>query len=278
MSLKIVTDSACDLPATLLTEYDITVVPLYINIGEQSYLAGLELTSETFYSDLSDYNPYPTTAAPGVAVFKQTYQTLTTEGATEILSIHVASSLSTTYHTAQMAAQEIDTVKVTIFDSQQVSMGIGFLVLTAAKAAIVGQSVTEIVAALQEQVTRTHLLGVLATLDSLRRSGRASVVMAGLGTLLQIKPVFKLYQGQVSLERVRTRKRAITRLVALVDGLSPWEHVALLHTRAPHKAAELQEKIQYLLPPQDVLIVEVTPILGTHFGLGGVGVIGVRQR
>ncbi len=277
MSLKIVTDSACDLPVALLTEYNITVVPLYINIGKQSYLDGLEITTETFYNKLPEYTPYPTTSAPGVEAFKQTYQTLATEGTTEILSIHVAGSLSATLQTAQMAAREVDTVKVTVFDSQQVSMGIGFLALTAAKAARAGQSVAEIVEILQDQITRTYLFGVLDTLDSLRRSGRASTVLAGLGTLLRIKPILKLHQGQVSSERIRTRKRAIARLVALVEYLSSLENVSLLHIHAPHQVAELRDKIEHVLPNPDVLTVEVSPILGTHFGLGGVGVIAVRQ-
>lgn len=278
MTIKVVTDSTCDLPEAVVAEYGITVVPLYINFGDQSYLDGVELSRQEFYERLPDCDPPPTTAAPGPEVFRQAYERLADEGATEVLSIHISISLSAIVDVAHLAAKGTDAVPVTVLDSRQLSLGTGFLVLAAAKAAVEGRPMGEIVALLEEQASRTHVFAALDTLEFLRRSGRMSRVMAGLGSVLQIKPLLKMYEGNPTAERVRTNNGATTRLVDLLSELVPLEQVALVHTHAPDRAEELQQRVQHLLPEGKVLSVDITPVIGAHIGPGAAGFACVTAR
>jgi DegV family protein with EDD domain len=271
MAIKIVTDSTCDLPEAIVTEYGITVVPLYINFGDQSYLDGVELSRQEFYERLPDCDPPPATAVPGSEVFRQTYERLADEGAAGVLSIHISISLSAIVDMARLGAKQTDAVLVTVFDSRQLSLGTGFLVLAAAKAAAESRSMGEIIPLLEEQISRTHVFAALDTLEFLRRSGRMSRVMAGLGSVLQIKPLLKMYDGNPTAERVRTRKRATKRLISLLSDLVPLEQVALVHTHTPDRAEDLRQRVQHLLPEGAVPSVDITPVIGAHIGPGAVG-------
>jgi DegV family protein with EDD domain len=278
MTIKIVTDSTCDLPEATVAEYGITVVSLYINFGDQSYLDGVELSRQEFYKRLPDCDPLPTTAAPGPEVFRQTYERLADEGASEVLSIHISISLSATVDVARLGAEETGAAPVTVFDSRQLSLGTGFLVLTAAKAAAEGRSMDEIISLLEEQVSRTHVFAALDTLEFLRRSGRMNWAMASLGTVLQIKPLLKMYDGNPTAERVRTRNRATKRLINLLSDLVPLEKVALVHTHAPDRAEALRQQVQHLLPEGEIPSVDITPVIGAHIGPGAAGFACVAAR
>ncbi len=278
MSIKIVTDSTCDLPPSVIEQYGITVIPLYINIGKQGYLDGVELSRKVFYEQLPTYETHPTTAAPGSEIFKQQYERAGAEGATGVLSIHIASSLSATLEVARLAARETTSVPVTAFDSKQLSLGTGFLVELAAKAAAEGASMSEIVALLEEQITRTHVFAGLDTLEYLRRSGRMNGVLASFATWLKIKALLKMYQGEASSERVRTSKRATQRLIKLLSDVAPLEKIALLHSNAPQKAEALRQQVQHLLPEGDIMSVNITPVIGAHIGPGAVGFACVSRK
>jgi len=278
MTIRIVTDSTCDLPEAVVTEHGITIVPLYINFGDQSYLDGFELSRQEFYERLPDCDPPPTTAAPGTEMFRQAYEGLAGEGATEVLSIHISVSLSAVVDVARLAAQETDAVPVTVLDSGQLSLGTGFLVLAAAKAAAEGRSMGDIILMLEEQALRTHVFAALDTLEFLRRSGRMSRVMAGLGSVLRIKPLLRMYDGKPTAERVRTRDRATKRLISLLSDLVPLERVALVHTHAPDRAEDLRQRVQHLLPEGEIPSVDITPVIGAHIGPGAVGFACVTAR
>lgn len=278
MTIKIVTDSTCDLPESMTARYGITVVPLYINFGERAYLDGVELSQKEFYQQLQNYNEFPTTAAPGPEKFRRTYEKLVTTGATEILSIHVSAGLSTTVNHAQLAAKEITEIPITVLDSKQLSLGIGFLAVRAAKAAAGGHSIREIMTLLTAQIRRTHFFAVLDTLEFLRRSGRVHRLTASLGTVLQIKPVLKLQDGHITFEKVRTRKQALKRLLDLVADLMPLEQVAIVHSHALARAEELRQQALHLLPGDDILTLDVSPIIGTHVGPGAVGFVCIQAE
>jgi DegV family protein with EDD domain len=272
VSIKIVADSTCDLPEEIIAEHGITVVPLYINIGDRGYLDGVEITRQEFYEGLADYDPLPTTATPGIDTFRGVYDQLAEDGATQVLSIHISISLSATVDVARAAARETSSVPVTVFDSQQLSLGTGFLVLEAAKAAAEGQTMEEIISTLKEQTSRTYVFAALDTLEFLRRSGRMNTVVARLGSLLQIKPLLKMNAGEPSGERVRTRQRAIERLIQLVTDLGAIEKLALVHTNAPKAAQELYQRARHLFPVDEApLSVDVTPVLGANIGPGVIG-------
>ena len=272
MSIQVVTDSTCDLPEEIIAEYGITVIPLYINISDRGYLDGVEITRQEFYEGLPDYDPLPTTATPGIDAFRGIYDQLAEGGATQVLSIHISISLSATVDVARAAARETTSIPVTLFDSQQLSLGTGFLALTAAKAAAQGLPMDEIVAMLEEQTSRTYVIAALDTLEYLKRSGRMNAVVARLGSVLQIKPLLIMHAGEPTGERVRTREHAINRLIQFVSELGPLEQLALVHTNAPQDAQDLYHKAIHLFPTQEEpLSVDVTPALGANIGPGVVG-------
>jgi len=277
MSIRIVTDSTCDLPEEAVTEHGITVIPVYINIGDKSYLDNVEISRREFYERLPEYDPPPKTSAPGLGAFVKAYERLAAEGATEILSIHISASLSAILNVAHSAAQAIRAARVTVFDSRQLTLGTGFLALAAASAAQAGHSMAEIVGLLKERVLRTYSFAALDTLEYLRRSGRMSRAQSSLGELLKIRPLLTMYDGEMTVERTRTFKRTLERLDTLVHSLAPLEELALLHANAREKAEALWEQFQHLVPElQRPFVVEVTPAIGAHVGPGGVGLVCVR--
>lgn len=278
MTIRIVTDSTCDLPRELLEKYPITVVPMYIHVGEQSFRDGIELSRQEFYERLPEFKPAPTTAAPGPEVFRQVYEQLAAEGATEILSIHISVKLSAVCTIATRAAAETKEVPVTIFDSRQLSLGTGFQVLAAAQAAEAGRSMSEILSMLEDLIPRIRVFAALDTLEFLRRSGRMNFAISFLGTLLQIKPLMKMYNGDPTAERIRTRQRAIKRLIELLQEAGPLEKVALLHSNAQARARDLLAKVQPMLPAGDVMLEGINPAIGSHIGPGVVGFAVISQK
>jgi DegV family protein with EDD domain len=275
MSIRIVTDSTCDLPLDTIERLGIVVLPLFINIGDKGYRDGIDITRQAFYERLPEWDPAPTTAAPSPETFQKLYDQLALEGADQILSIHISRSLSATMDVAQVAAARTSTTQVEAFDSQQLSLGTGYLVETAAEAASQGRTLEEIKQLLLNQIRRTHVFAALDTLEFLRRSGRMSGIMAGLGSILQIKPILKMYAGQPTSERVRTSRKAIERVLELFTEKLPLERLAILHTNAEKKARELFAAVTATLPFEHIQAVDITPVIGAHIGPGAVGFVTV---
>ncbi len=271
MTVRIVTDSTCDLPAETIQRYGIRVVPLYINVGNHGYLDGIDITREEFYRKLPDFPEHPTTAVPSMQKFLAMYDSLADEGATAVLSIHISIALSATVEIARSAALETTAVPVIVFDSRQLSMGTGFMVELAAKLAQEGRTVEEILHVLNQQVKRTHVFAALDTLEFLKRSGRMNRYITGLGTFLQLKPILTMFDGKPGTERVRTRARATKRVVEMLAELGRVERVAILHTNAPERVAELRELASSLLPAEDLPVADITPVIGAHIGPGAYG-------
>jgi len=272
MPARIVTDSTCDLPVEVIGRYGISVVPLYINVGDQGFLDDIDMKRDEFYTRLPSFSTHPTTAVPSPQKFHAIYQALADEGASEILSIHISAALSGTVDVAHIAAQETTSAPVTVFDSQQLSLGTGFLVETAAKMAAAGSSVNEIQSALNDQIRRSHVFAALDTLEFLKRSGRMNKYMAGIATWLQIKPIMIMHKGKPSSERVRTRDRAMKRVVEMLAAVGKLERVAIVHTHAQaERIAELRALAAGLLPQRDILTAEITPVIGAHIGPCAVG-------
>ena len=276
--IRIVTDSTCDLPEEVIDELGVRVVPLYINVGTRGYLDGVDITRQEFYQRLPEMHPHPTTAAPGSEVFRQAYEELAGQGATQVLSIHISPSLSATLDVARAAAQQTRVVPVTAFDSRQLSLGTGFLVETAAKAAAQGASMDDILALLKEQIARSHVFAALDTLEYLRRSGRMNVAVASFGRLLQLKPLLHMYDGDPIAERVRTSQRAMKRLLEILSKLGHLERVALVHTNAPGRAEELRRMSADLLPTGEIRSVNITPVIGANIGPGAVGFACITKK
>jgi len=272
MGIRIVTDSTCDLPASVVAEHGITVVPLYINMGDQSYLDGVEITREEFYKRLPNYNPPPTTSAPGTGAFVKAYEDLAAQGADHILSIHISAKLSNVVNVARMAAEATEGIPITVIDSNQLTIGTGVLALDAVKAAEQGRPIAEIVQMIEAKKPRIHTVAAVDTLEFLRRSGRLSQFQALMGTFLKIKPILIMANDVVGMERVRTRQKAIDWLLSYLEKIKPLEQLMLVHTHAAEAAEEFYERVRRFLPTdQKPMSVDVTPVLGAHIGPGVIG-------
>jgi DegV family protein with EDD domain len=277
MTLRVVTDSTCDLPQSLVDEYGITIVPAYINFGEQSYQDGVDISRTEFYEKLPESDPLPTTAAPSIDAFKKVYAQLAAEGATEILSIHISHTLSNFINSAKKAAEEFTTIPVTVHDSGQLSLALGLLALKAAKAAQEGCDMDEIIKILEDAGKRTFAFAKLDTLDYLRRGGRLSHLQHSIVSMLDIKPILKMNQGVSKMEMVRTRKKSFKRLKQLAKEFGTPEVIGITHANAPDQVQELIEEINGFCPEQVPLINITTPVLGTHVGPGTVCIVCIKE-
>jgi DegV family protein with EDD domain len=271
MTIKIVTDSTCDLPDEVIKALDISVVPMYINIGQKGYLDGVDISRQEFYENLPNYPEHPTTAAPGTDKFRRVYEQLIQQGATQIISIHISPSLSAVLDVARSAAQEVKDATVEVFDSRQLSLGTGFLVELAGRAAQQGKAMGEIMHSLKDQISRSHVFASLDTLEYLRRSGRMNGVVSGIGNLLQIKPILRMYDGKPTVERVRTQSKAIKMMLGWVKEIGKLEKVAIVHTNAAERAQELLHLAAAFLPSGTIPTVDITPVIGANIGPGAAG-------
>jgi DegV family protein with EDD domain len=278
VTIRIVTDSTCDLPPGIIEQYRIAVIPLIITAGSEKMLDGVDITRKQFYARMPGYNPSAKTAAPAPAIFRATYERLAAEGADEILSIHISGKLSATIDNALAAASETTAARVTAFDSRQISLGTGFEAATAAHAAAQGHSLKEILILLEDQIKRTHVFAALDTLEYMRRGGRMNAAITALGTLLRIKPILKMYDGNPTAERTRTRGGAIRRLRDLVAQYAPYERAAIVHTGTEEGAQEFLERVDDLFPRGDIWIEEINPVIGAHIGPGVVGFAGISMQ
>mgnify|MGYP001045598459 FL=1 len=272
MTVRVVTDSTCDLPAETIARYGIHVVPLYINVGEKGYLDGIDISREEFYTKLPTFSEHPTTAVPSIERFRAAYNTLADEGASEVISIHISKALSAIMDVATLAADQTTAIKVAVLDSHQLSLGTGFLVETAAKMAAAGHSLVDIMSKLKAQILHTHVFAALDTVEFLKRSGRMNKYLAGFAGLLQIKPILTMFNGKPDTEKVRTRDRAMKRIVQMLAEVGKLERVALVHTHAlPERLAELRASAAHLLPGGDIMTEDITPVIGAHIGPGAMG-------
>ncbi len=281
MTIKIVIDSAGDIPPVIAERYGITILPVYINIGDKGYLDGVDLQRQDFYENLSRYSDHPKTAAPSPAAYTELYEKLADEGATEIISVHIASGLSLVYNAARLGAEAVTRIPVHLFDSGQLTLGTGLLAWLAADAAASGHTVPQIMALLRDAYPKVRTFAALNTLDSLRRSGRVSLAQFGLGTLLQIKPVIGIQNGKVEVvERVRTRGKSLVRVEQMIRELAPFDKLVLLHSNAAGDAAALKQAVSDLIPP-DCLDIEpmlIAPAIGAHVGAEAVGFSGIVRK
>ena len=273
--VRIVTDSTADIPAPLVSELEIVVAPVQIIWGQEVYQDGVDLASATFFDMLARTLEVPRTSQPPVSRFVEAYHRLleAEEGAT-VVSIHLAGNLSGTLNAAWAAAQTLpEPSKVEVIDSGQVSMGLGWAVIEAAKLAQMGASQAEIVRAVRALLPRLRTLAMIDTLDYLYRGGRISQVTAALGTALQIKPLIDVQSGHVEIvARARTRSGALKRLVTMVRDWGPLAQMMVLHTGAAKLAEDLADQLWGLACDGQIAVEPAGSALATHLGLGAVGV------
>jgi DegV family protein with EDD domain len=273
--VRIVTDSTSDIPGALASELSISVVPCQVYFGDEAYRDGVDLTPEAFHRKLAEASQLPRTSQPPVSDFVDTYhQILEADHSVGVVSIHVAGNLSGTVNAAWAAAQMMaDPSRVTVIDSGQLSMGLGWAVIEAAHIAQTGATPAEISRAAHAMLPRLRVAAMIDTLENLYEGGRINQISAILGTALRIKPLLSVRNGHVSVVgQVRTRSRALKRLAAVVRDWGPLARMAVLHTGAEQPAQSLAEMLDDLAPASESMIGAAGPALTTHLGIGAVGV------
>ncbi len=270
MSTAIVTDSTSDIPLEVLEKYNIFQIPVDLMIGNKVYLDGFDLSRNDFYIQLPSLKQLPTTAAPSAGRFQVLYEKIFTQGFSEIISIHAASALSGIYNAARLASLEFSQ-NINVVDSQQLSLGLGFQAIAAAKAAqenLPFQTIQKRIKSIKERV---HVYALLDTFEYIQRSGRVSWARARIGSILNIKPIIELKEGEVINQGLsRAREKGIKFLGDVLQKLGPLEDLAVLHTNAAQDGTNF---IQQFTPDgiQDPLLMNVTTIIGTHIGPNGLG-------
>lgn len=278
MKLGIVTDSTSDLPPHLIEQHELEVIPSLLVLDGQEYADGQGISRDDFYKRLNTLQTPPTTAAPSIGDFAARYDSLLSRGCDHILSIHAASTLTTIINSARQAAQDFPG-KITILDSASLSLGLGFQVLAAAEAAENG--LEAVLQTIESTRKRLKVYAALDTLENLKRSGRVPGVIAALGGLLSIKPLIELTEGEVKpAGAVRTTKQAAERLLTLLLQEGELERLAILHTGAEARARDFLNNVMQTASqsmPREILLVNVTPVIGTHVGPNGLGFAAVRK-
>lgn len=277
MKLGIVTDSTSDLPQYKIEEHPLEVIPTVLILDGKEYADGMGISREEFYARLPAMKNPPTTAAPSIGDFIARYQKLFALGYDHILSIHAAGQLTTIVNTARQAAAEfLD--RITVLDSGSLSLGLGFQVLAAAESAENGLQAA--LTSVHSTRQRIQVFAALDTMDNLRHSGRVPYAVAALGGLLSIKPVIELSEGVVKpIGAVRTTGQANERMASLMKSIGTMERLAILHTGAEKRAKEFLNRMMGEISqsiPRDIMMLNVTPVIGTHVGPNGLGFAAVR--
>lgn len=271
MVVHIVTDSTADIPVAQAKALGITVVPLTVFFGDETYLDGVELDHTSFYKKMQESKDLPRTSQPSPAAFQQAFTNLINEGAESILSIHLSSKLSGTYQSACNARdslpEDMKKIPIEIIDSRSVSIGMLPAILQAADEARQGKSLAELQAQILDQLARIRILAVLDTLEFVKRGGRIGGAKAFLGNMLSVKPIISLKDGEViPLEQPRTRSKAYARVAQLVGEMGAIEKISLAESgeEAGQQLAEALKATYH----GEIAFYKLGAALGTHTGPG----------
>jgi DegV family protein with EDD domain len=277
-TIRVITDSTCDLPEAVAREHNIIVIPVNVHVSDQTYLDRVTITTDQYLQTAGAALTPPHTSAPRIEVFEQVYRQIQRERTADgIVAIHLSARLSDTYQTA-LAAREafgMRSFPVAVVDSQAVSMGLGLIVLQAARAAAAGAGWTEVVNTAQRTLAQTHVAFFVDSIEPLHRTGRVPRLSAALDTLLPLKPLLRLDSGQVVLfERTRTRYKALDALYTFVEDFPSIETLVLMHSTNPHEVEALANRISIagILPRDQIEIVQYGPAIASTIGPGAVGV------
>ena len=267
MTVKIVTDSTADLPAQLAQELGITVVPVYLRFGEKVYRDSVDMSEDEFYQKLLESPVHPTTSQPSPSDFASVYSKLSRE-TDEIVSIQITSKLSGTYNSA-LQGREMAGVRcrVEVVDSLSVSMGLGLITMAAARLAEAGESLQGVTEEIRQAIPNIRLLGVFDTLKYLLRGGRIGRAKALLGSMLNVKPLITMRDGELCPAGLcRTRSKGIERLFNLVRNTLNIQELAIVHSTTPDEAGSLRERIGAIFDKRQIHLARLGPALGVHAG------------
>lgn len=271
--VAVVTDGTCSLTPAMGHEFGVEVAPVYVIFGEKTYLAGVDLQADEFYSLLRSSKQLPTTSQPTAPDFIKIYTELAKE-AEEIVTVVVSHKLSATLQSALMAKEQFTEVPVHVIDTQSVSLGLGMIAIAAAGAAKEGRNAEQVVRLVEALIPQVNIIFTVDTLKYLHKGGRIGGATAFLGSALSIKPILYVKDGRIEpLERQRTRTRAVNRLFELMEERAGSEeiHTAVLHCNVPEKAKEFAEQISKRFKFAELHTIDAGPVIGTHAGPGTLG-------
>jgi DegV family protein with EDD domain len=271
-SIGVVTDSTADLQPAVQERFGLGMVPLIINWDGQTFRDKLDLSASEFYRRLRSSKTLPRTGAPSLAAFEAAFRDQLKQH-DAVISVNLAARLSGTYEVARRAAESVDPRRISVVDSGSVSVCLGWLAELAANLTRGGLALKDIVERVEEARGRLRILALLETLEFLQRGGRIGRAAALAGTLLNVKPILSVRDGEVApVERVRTMNGALRRLVDLVVAQGPLERLAVIDADAAANAAEVEKQLRTRYPDLTVERGELGPVVGTHGGPGLVGV------
>jgi len=278
MTVKIVTDSTSDLPVQLAQELGITVVPVYLRFGEKVYRDGVDISQDELYQKLVASPVHPATSQPSPADFADVYNRLSGE-TDEIVSIQVTSKLSGTYNSALQGRELVKAgCQIEVVDSLSVSMGLGLITVAAARLAEAGESLPAVMEEIRQAIPSIRLLAVFDTLKYLLLGGRIGKVKALLGSMLNVKPLLTVRDGELlPAGLARTRSKGIDRLFDLVKNALNIQELAIVHSTTPDEAGSLKERIASIFDRERIHIARLGPALGVHGGPGTL-ILALREK
>jgi DegV family protein with EDD domain len=272
-SFAVVTDSTADLPDEWRDSYDIEVVPLKVLFGNETFRDGVDMTNEEFFRKLEGATKLPTTSAPSPGEFADVYTRLAKDHES-CISIHIGAQLSATAEAARVGAQSVEGFRVNVIDSETVTMPMAFLCRTAAQAATL-EAATE---AVKQRISKCRVLALLDTLRYIEMGGRVSRAQAMIGTMLDLKPLLLVADREIkSVDRVRTRSRAIPRMIDFFRNDLPAEHVGVVHAQAPDEAELIAAGLRKELPDFEIPVGQIGCVLGTHTGPKALGLVYIKK-
>ncbi len=275
MAVRVVTDSVSDLPASIADELDITVVPANVHFGTQVFKDGVDLTTDQFFDRLINGPDFPTTSQPSVGEFMDAYSSVARD-ADAIVSVHVSGKVSGTVNSARQGAERVDVgCPIEVLDTQQASMGVGLIAMAAARAAKEGAAVDDVVAAAKDASERAQCVALLDTLEYLQKGGRIGKARALVGTLLKIKPLIIVRDGEVhDFAKERTRRKAVARLERAAHEFAPLSSASVMYSTSRDEADTLAESIRSLMTgEEDPIVARFGPALGTYVGPDSLGLV-----
>jgi len=269
----VVTDSTADLPEEWRRRYGIQIVPLKVLFGQESFRDGIEIDNEEFFRRLAASTNLPTTSAPSPGDFAAVYERLSKDFES-CVSIHIGAQLSATAEAARVGAQQVAGFPVTVIDSETVTMPIAFLCRIAAEC----PTLDEAVAAVTTRIPRCRILALLDTLRYLEMGGRIGRAQAAIGTMLDLKPLLLVKDREITaVDRVRTKKRAVQRMVEYFRSDGPAEHVAVMHAQSAGEAEGVVAELRAELPDQEITVGQIGAVLGTHTGPKALGIVYIKK-
>ena len=278
MSIRVVTDSSSDMPRDVAEQYGISVIPQKIIFGTEELRGGIDITGDEFYKRVSSSPALPTTSQASPGEFKELYESIAA-GADGIVSVHVSGALSGTVNSARSGGDQAEIeCPVEVVDSMQAGMGTGLVAIAAAKAALGGGDMQQVLSAAEDAASRCETYVLLDTLEYLQKGGRIGKARAMLATLLSIKPMIILREGIVDeLGKERSHRKGMARLRRVTEEFAPLDELSVNYTTTPEEARAFAEQLRSLLPEgKEPLVAQIGPAVGTYTGPSAIGIALLR--